>query len=1475
MANNPFEKVDQAPSLNNFRLSGSSKCVNKGLIPEDQVETFPDKDVDFAERIQDCQVDIGAYEYDAAMAIHPNYELIDFTDNEGIVKKELCAVYYVSGNGNDHGDSSGSSPENAACAKKLQEVLDAAGRLKYDLAHYLKTGEGTGYSIYEFTPDQVVTALEEETYKDGTEWKVRQNSIENKPLKDVKHVIVKLADGAYMPDRSTNNKMATGQSEDEILTHSLIIPHGVELWGGYKFNNSHGDFFEYTRDILTHKSILLSGVRNARSGSIGKAYHVVTFTNHLFDLDGGMYNDKDEEAELLDMEDRAILDGVFIQDGDASGVEENDKHGGAAVVTDYAHIRNCIIYDNTAKKQGGGLYLMPGALVSGCIFKDNTADEGGAIYVAEPTKAQLASYSDVERDKAYARVYNSTIINNTASVKGGGIFFETNIRAKGVVMWQNSANDMNDVAGTFDSEAIQADNNYPFSYCTVQNRRLPGVNNQEVTGQSSEGVRWKTDESLIYWKGESVTTTINKTEDNYFEYQDFDGFYYIDRVSALVRTGMPYVMYKNLRHDYPTLEMTDIAGVSRMDYNDVNDAKGADYKTYFGASNELVTKANKYLEIGARALNTQMDLEVDKASVYMTRLFVAKPENVNSEKANALLTSDDELYKQQGSSMVNPFTKFSDALDYIVKLRNYKKGATDDNETAESIRQKYANTRFEIFVAGGNYYPYQNPEGEEGKARSSTFVLPEAVTIIGGLNPSELYCQAGYDFVDNQPAGNNDKSTNDFLNGEEELPNKEINGVVLERKVTDEVREERERFDLNNNNVYEPWEFKKETVFSGNTPRGNENEDNVFHVFTCFADPNRVGTLPDIDGSDQLRKRMIILDGFTVKEGNARDYESGTGSINNKKMFYRGGGILVDGSWDDATTNSNEPDLNPDARGIRDIPLTISDCLFQDNNAVQGGAIFTNGTLNVFSSSFVKNYSRGPVTNKNQSISDSNDALAAIKYAGGGAIATTGDLFCVNTIFANNEAMLGDGIKTIPESANGYRKQGFGGVIWGGEDSTVKLLNCNLVNNQAVSYPGVYLATQNNTGENGLRHFGINTVFWGNKATGVPTSLSGSFSHIIEINDDIITFRSMPEKRRNDSPTGVETLYFCAYEEGTGPEALKATEPPHAIAFDGTWSNIRESMKGSNGTYYNNNVIINADNDDVDGPNFQMPSSTPGKDGYNASANWMASRVNKLTDNGWSYLTVHPNNKDEMVFKVEDTENSKAYQVDPDGRDDTGGIFNWNSYQFYEKFGLNLMPLGSVDLTNTVCPRNYYMKFEGVGMTDQMAEDGKSYMQRISSNPLTRGEYNAYIDIGVYEYQHRTLKINQGSEVDVIWITEKENPQTGNDGYSWETATSNVQVAIETLLKSRNNHGKRLNIIAGSYKPMTVVYGNLGYTIRTSAYNDGVYTPFKTDGTTPDDYGVKYINLRGGYDKQIPDEGGYDYQKNQVVFSMEQRTGVK
>ncbi len=100
-------------SSDNYELSGKSPCINAGksdnLYNEGNVVTLPSTDMNYTNRIKDCTIDIGAYE----------------RDNQDNVKPDNNGFYYVTLNG--AGNACGDSPENAACAMKLQEVLNAAG----------------------------------------------------------------------------------------------------------------------------------------------------------------------------------------------------------------------------------------------------------------------------------------------------------------------------------------------------------------------------------------------------------------------------------------------------------------------------------------------------------------------------------------------------------------------------------------------------------------------------------------------------------------------------------------------------------------------------------------------------------------------------------------------------------------------------------------------------------------------------------------------------------------------------------------------------------------------------------------------------------------------------------------------------------------------------------------------------------------------------------------------------------------------------------------------------------------------------------------------------------------------------------------------------------------------------------------------------------------------------------------------------
>lgn len=218
-----------------------------------------------------------------------------------------------------------------------------------------------------------------------------------------------------------------------------MVPRGVEVWGGYRQDaNATESGFDTTivvngvdtrfdrRDVKLHKTTFDANYVNTLMGAKAVAYHVITFTDRIFDKEGNAYTLEQQRqdnyittdgsnlanrggsssyaslttrfssaaptdyATYGDLLYRAVIDGIYVQGGRAdiaierlgsSNVLNPNRYGGAAIVKDYAHIRNCVLEDNRAY-YGGALALMPGAIVSGTLIKGNSATEGGgAIYV--------------------------------------------------------------------------------------------------------------------------------------------------------------------------------------------------------------------------------------------------------------------------------------------------------------------------------------------------------------------------------------------------------------------------------------------------------------------------------------------------------------------------------------------------------------------------------------------------------------------------------------------------------------------------------------------------------------------------------------------------------------------------------------------------------------------------------------------------------------------------------------------------------------------------------------------------------------------------------------------------------------------------------------------------------------------------------------------------------------------------------------
>ena len=1301
-------------------------CINMGADEDETLKTTYGitEDIAGADRIQDCRIDKGAYEYNGASEIVPEtgtekhrvYKTKD--DMTGTDTDFDVATYYVSQNGGGVADAS--SPAKAACSSKLQQVLDAAGRYKYD-----HPGD---------------------------------------------HVVVKLAaipgGSGYAPSRTTDYNTNVDINPRQF---SIQIPRGVEVQGGWD-----EDFKK--RDPLNNKT-LLTGEFNYDLGR-STAYHVVTFTDYVFDENGNRIS-KGTDVDGLPIYEllsdkfttykatwektpgdsifsRSLINGCYIENGQADGVLEENQRGGAAVVTGFADISNCVIQNNSASGYGGGLYVEPSGIVSGCILQDNNAAYGAGIAIAEPDSTGLSTWAIL--------AYN-TIVYNTATVNGGGIFFNTNLRSIGNVVWQNESNDQSDIAGVVNVDATQDVWNFPVNYTAVTNVREAGVNNISVNSSSDEGVRWQADTNL-------------KTDARKYQY------YYLQKSSVLTRAALPYTTMRNMLRFFPGIDSVDIAGVKRMEQT----ATDAVQLAYDGTG--LVGKDNVTTDIGARAINYAFKIQAAKV---FYRLFVVHPTNVSNSNANALLESGDEIYKQVGSSFANPFQRLGDAFDYIMKVRQ----RTDADGTAE--KDKLRNHRFEVFVAGGTYYPYTNMYGEQGDVRSNTFNIPEGVTVIGGIDvsdPKHMYCQE--------------------TSGEKTIT---VNGVTLYGSTTDEIRNNRVRYDINKNSVVEPWEMKSQTILSGLSVGSDLQVKNVYHVINCNADEKSVGQLPEYFSDPDLTttttdstkestasrlNRTIILDGLTIRDGSAMGYET---AVQNRQWYYRGGGIMVNG----AKIKDAKPDsiTGMDAV-VRRIPMVVSNTLFQNNSARLGGTIYTNGQLDVVGCAFAQNYSKSP----DNTAADKYDC-DNVAWSGGGAIATNDEVTIVNSIFANNEAKKGTGTLTTPytdkNEVGNNDALGFGGVLWAGDNSSIAILNCNSVRNKAHSFPSIY-NTMPNSSSNKI-HIAVNSIFWGNEVD------EGGNLKLANFGSD------------ND-----EALFFCAYQEGHGQTVKSSTSDLRAK--DVEYANLSNLFTFLGKT--NNNVIISDNNEAVDGPNFILPSSKAGVDGYMQSADWLISRVNLLTDAGWGEI---------------DQDEKGDYEKDANGEYKAHGIYPLLSKYYKTNFKFTLLPLGS----------DKYMNYAD----DKNEENTTENMNRISADPLGNTTKD-YIDIGVYEYQHSQLTVADGDSIDVMWVSDEEKTGANTaDGRSWDTPTSDLQRAIETLLLSRNDKPKVVKIMGGTYSPTyTLDESNNGFQIHTGANTEMV--ALKKKIISGHDYIAQSLTIEGGYSKEIV--GARDIEQNPTILEMAKKS---
>lgn len=426
-SDNPFAKGTNAKDEVDFRLSSTSKCLNSGteeLMLNGKKTELPLTDMDFTDRVKDCAVDIGAYEEDNSANI--KYD----SGKTGML------IYYVTQNG--AGNRSGSSPENAACADKLQNVLRVAGE-----------------------------EAAKETNKD-------------------KKVIVKVA--GYEPDKDGDTfkyQANTLVEPSDPRSYTFLIPAGVTLKGGYNEDEKKSWDEEYP-DSYNRRTILSAKANSTALESDVYGYHTVTFGK----WPGNGLIEWNENA----LSRPAMVDGCYITDGNANESDGHKALGGGALVPKFGHVRNCVVTSNSAQ-YGGGIYALPGSVVSTSFITKNNAYYGAGIYA---DNGDTTDGTDGKR----AYIFSNTIGANTASVQGGGIYLEPGaVIAFNDVIWGNNAPSDKNISGTTDkkyqetnlSKTIQQiegvgliDGFYPFNNCFAETYLLAANNyNTEMSADAT------------------------------------------------------------------------------------------------------------------------------------------------------------------------------------------------------------------------------------------------------------------------------------------------------------------------------------------------------------------------------------------------------------------------------------------------------------------------------------------------------------------------------------------------------------------------------------------------------------------------------------------------------------------------------------------------------------------------------------------------------------------------------------------------------------------------------------------------------------------------------------------------------------------------------------------------------------------------------------------------------------------------------
>ncbi|GAB4548399.1 MAG: hypothetical protein Tsb0014_43140 [Pleurocapsa sp.] len=257
---------------------------------------------------------------------------------------------------------------------------------------------------------------------DGTSWRNAYTDLQDALADAPFGSQIWVAEGVYKPD------------DDDDREASFQLKNGVAIYGGFTGEETALNQRDVQENITT-----LSGDVGQADNSDDNSYHVVDASN---------------------TNNSAILDGFYIQEGNANGSTGTNVGGGIYSNGSQAIIANLIIQNNQASANGGGMYSLDsvhqisnvkfidnkagvygaglynyssGSILTNVTFQDNQAQSnGGAIYnyssggfltnvTFRENEASNggAVYSDVNSDPVFDRAY---FIENTATLSGGALY---------------------------------------------------------------------------------------------------------------------------------------------------------------------------------------------------------------------------------------------------------------------------------------------------------------------------------------------------------------------------------------------------------------------------------------------------------------------------------------------------------------------------------------------------------------------------------------------------------------------------------------------------------------------------------------------------------------------------------------------------------------------------------------------------------------------------------------------------------------------------------------------------------------------------------------------------------------------------------------------------------------------------------------------------------------------------------------------